>query len=186
MWCSDVQFDGVGISATLVNQPNWVRSVKNGDRVRLRLDEISDWMYTIQDEVFGGYTVNVMREDMNPKERAEHDGAWGLNFGDPKQIRIVHCPEGQTEDDVMLGDHPMALNMGSSFADFLKSDPSQVNMKDDNGFTFLHHQSLAGSMTCAKILIDHGADRTIKTPHGHSAADLAEILGWADVATLVR
>src|SRR5687767_11897777 len=47
MWLSDVDFDGREVSGTLLNSPNWLKSVKEGDAVRLPLDQISDWMYAI-------------------------------------------------------------------------------------------------------------------------------------------
>src|SRR5262245_10318977 len=61
MWMSDVDFDGQIVSGVLLNAPNWLKSVKEGDQVRIPLDQISDWMYAIDGEVFGAYTVNVLR-----------------------------------------------------------------------------------------------------------------------------
>ena len=49
-------------------------------------------MYAISGEVFGAYTVNLMRSRMGRQERQEHDSAWGLNFGDPTKIRVAPEP----------------------------------------------------------------------------------------------
>ena len=61
MWLSEVDFDGEIVSAVLLNAPNWLKSVKAGDTARIPLSEISDWMYVIEGEVFGAYTVNLLR-----------------------------------------------------------------------------------------------------------------------------
>src|SRR4051794_21997877 len=47
MWISDVDFDGRAVTGKLVNHPNWLTSIREGDAVRLPLDRISDWMYVL-------------------------------------------------------------------------------------------------------------------------------------------
>src|ERR1051325_1597510 len=89
MWLSEVDFDGKAVSGVLLNAPNVLKSVQAGDSARFSLGEISDWMYAIHGEVFGAYTVNLIRSRMSRHERKEHDDAWVLNFGDPKKIRLV-------------------------------------------------------------------------------------------------
>ncbi len=89
MWLSEVDFDGQFITGTLLNSSNWLKSVKAGDSARFTLEEITDWMYAFDGEVFGAHTVNLMRSRMSRAERNDHDNAWGLNFGDPNSIRIM-------------------------------------------------------------------------------------------------
>jgi uncharacterized protein len=48
----------------LLNAPNWLKTVKEGDSARIPLGEIGDWMYVISGEVFGAYTVNLLRSRM--------------------------------------------------------------------------------------------------------------------------
>jgi Uncharacterized protein conserved in bacteria (DUF2314) len=43
------------------------------DSARIPLGEISDWMYVISGEVFGAYTVNLLRSRVGRQERQEHD-----------------------------------------------------------------------------------------------------------------
>src|SRR5262245_41912119 len=64
MWISDVDFDGQLVFGELQNRPNWLKSVKQGDSVSVPLGEISDWMYSISGDVYGGYTVNLLRSRM--------------------------------------------------------------------------------------------------------------------------
>ncbi len=86
MWIGEVDFDGQFITGELLNSPNELKTYHVGDSVRLRLDEIDDWMYVIEGEAFGAYTVNLIRSRMGKRERQEHDHAWGLNFGDPSRV----------------------------------------------------------------------------------------------------
>ena len=60
MWLGEIDFDGHFVSGVLLNSPNGLTSVKAGDSARMRLDEITDWMYAIDGEVYGAYTVNLM------------------------------------------------------------------------------------------------------------------------------
>jgi uncharacterized protein YegJ (DUF2314 family) len=186
MWLGEIDFDGKLISGVLMNSPNWLKSVKAGDSARFRIAEISDWMYAIDNEVYGAYTVNLMRSRMGKQERKEHDGAWGLNFGDPRSIRIV--PQKKhwfTKQDAEIGEHPMSEAMAPSFKEQLVEDPSLANTRDDNGWTFLHHQALAGSLATVNVLLDCGADVNAKTNHGMTAIQLAKSLGWDKVIALL-
>jgi uncharacterized protein YegJ (DUF2314 family) len=173
MWLGEVDFDGRFVSGVLLNTPNWLKSVKAGDPASVPLGEISDWMYAISGEVYGAFTVNLLRSHMEPEERAEHDSAWGLNFGDPHQIR------GLSED------HPMSENMAPSLRDRLAEDPSLVSAKGHNGWTLLHQHASAGSLAVVTVLLEHGADINAVTDQGMTPLQLARALGWDQVAALL-
>jgi uncharacterized protein YegJ (DUF2314 family) len=193
LWMSEVDFDGRLVSGVLLNSPNWLKSVKAGDAVRMPLGDISDWMYAISGEVFGAYTVNLLRSRMGRDERAEHDAAWGLKFGDPATIRVAPEPKkgggfltswfGKGKADT--GEHPMSENMAPSLKDQLAKDRSFVSSKDGRGWTLLHHQALAGSTATVKVLLDAGADPNARTDHGMTPLQLARSLGWDSVAALL-
>ncbi|HEX2675852.1 MAG TPA: DUF2314 domain-containing protein, partial [Polyangiales bacterium] len=89
MWLDTVMFDGDVITATLVNRPNKLRSVKQGDVVTLTLETLEDWMYVLEDKVYGGATIQAMRKRMPAAERRAHDSAWGFDFGEPESVRLV-------------------------------------------------------------------------------------------------
>ena len=90
MWVDQIVFDGENIKGKLVNSPNDLTNVKNGDIITRRIDEIGDWMFAIGDKPYGGFTVQAMRSDINESERKNHDKAWGLDFGDYNDILIVY------------------------------------------------------------------------------------------------
>ncbi len=174
MWLSDVDFDGREVSGTLLNAPNWLKSVKEGDALRLPLGQISDWMYAISGEAFGAYTVNLMRSRMGRAERAEHDAAWGLDFGDATRIRVRPQPNqgggflknwfGKQQTDT--GEHPMSENMAPALQKQLAADPSLVHSRSDEGWTFLHQEALAGNLATVKVLLAAGSDPKARTNHG--------------------
>jgi uncharacterized protein YegJ (DUF2314 family) len=193
MWLSEVDFDGRFVSGVLLNAPNWLKTVKEGDSARIPLGEISDWMYVISSEVFGAYTVNLLRSRMGRQERREHDSAWGLDFGDPAKIRVAPEPNkgggflknwfGKRQADPQ--EHPMSEAMASSLKEQMAKDPSLVSAKDDRGWTFLHQEALAGSTATVKVLLDAGADRNALTDHGMTPLELARSLGWEKVVALL-
>ncbi len=180
MWVGEVDFDGRDIYGELLNAPNQLRNVHQGDRVKLPLAEVGDWMYVLIKEVFGAYTVQLLRSRMSERERKSHDKAWGLDFGDPKQVLVV--PESFGGLDA---EHPMSENCGPSFDKQLAGAPEIVNDPDENGWTLLHHQALAGSAATVRALLANGANTRAKTKDGRTALDLARAMGWPRIISLL-
>lgn len=130
-------------------------------------------------------------------------GAWGLDFGDPENVEVAPSRDG-TEDhsglisNFMGGDpprdivmppateHPMSANMGPMLEEFLTENPGELTACDEDGWTMLHHQALAGSETSVSILLQRGADPAAKTNDGRTAADLARVPGWDEVVGLLE
>jgi uncharacterized protein YegJ (DUF2314 family) len=193
MWLSEIDFDGRLVSGMLLNTPNWLKSVKQGDAVRIPLGQISDWMYVISRKVFGAWTVNLLRSRMGPRECQEHDAAWGLNFGDPTAVHVVSEPNkgggllkgwfGKGQADPQ--EHPMSENMAASLREQLAQDRSLVSVTDARGWTILHQESLAGNTAAVRVLLDAGADPNAATDHGMTPVQLARSLGWDRVAALL-
>jgi uncharacterized protein YegJ (DUF2314 family) len=196
MWMNEVDFDGQLVSGVLLNSPNWLKSVKAGDSARLPLEEISDWMYAREGVVYGAYSVNLMRSRMGKQERKEHDNAWGLDFGDPDKIRVVPQPKQsggllkswfgkQMVEDIEKQEHPMSDAMASSLKERLEEEPSMLEEPDDNGWTLLHHQALAGSAATVKVLLERGANPNSLTSNGMTPRELAKSLGWDKVVAIL-
>lgn len=198
MWLDDLEFDGEVVAGNLVNEPNWLRLLSAGERVAVPLTDISDWMYAHAGApVCGAFTVHLMRSRMPAHERAEHDAAWGLDFGGPNQLRLVpdwtalaprkgffrrlFGTRPADPDD----EHPMSVSMRPALAEALASDPSLLTFADENGQTWLHHHAMAGSTDGVEVLLAGGADRHAVDANGRTARDLADRVGWPRVVALL-
>ena len=199
MWVSDVQFDGRTIKGVLLNKPNWIKGLKAGSEVELPFSDLLDWMYAIGGVVYGGHTVQVMRAGMQPEERAGHDAAWGLDFGDPGVVRLAPQPvrgedgDMSTDDEQFIADraklatieHPMSVNMEQSIIEALDDNPELVDAAIDEGWTMLQREALAGNATPIHVLLKKGADKSLTNPFGETALDLARKMGWPKVIELL-
>jgi uncharacterized protein YegJ (DUF2314 family) len=69
MWVEVVSINGDTVVGRLGNDPVWVKDLKIGDEVKMKISELSDWMYLKDGEIVGGYTVKVLME----KQKQEAD-----------------------------------------------------------------------------------------------------------------
>lgn len=175
MWISEIDFDGELITGVLMNAPNQLTNVSEGDTVTRKVSEISDWMLSIDRKTYGGYTIQVLRSGMTDDARAQHDNAWGLNFGDFNTILVAHLQEEEKEN---LIEHPMSKAMEKPARDYFTGNPDVVTAADENGVTRLHTETIAGNKTAVAILLELGADKTAKTTTGKTALDFATALNW--------
>jgi len=205
MWVDGVEFDGEKLSGVLMNSPNWLKSVKQGDPVSATFPQLADWMIMSDGKAYGAFTVNAMRAKMSKDERKEHDAAWGLDFGEPEENRINPCEEptekpgllrklfgGKKADPAPVDapaehqDHVMCVNMLPKIEEALQKDASPYLQADENGWTMLHHEALAGNFGVAKLLVKYGADVKAKTNQGKDAIDLAKMLKWEEIADYLQ
>lgn len=199
MWIGDIEFDGDSIKGHLLNSPNWLTSVRQGDGVTTPFSHITDWMISAGGHAYGGFTVNLMRSRMGHKARDEHDLAWGLTFGDPDDIQVEiekrPKPKPRLIPDLFgrvprpaesFQDHPMGKNMIPKIQAQLQADPDIARTIDDGGWSIVHHEALAGNLGVVKLLIEHGANPAARTPNGYTAADLARKIGWVEIAEFLE
>jgi uncharacterized protein YegJ (DUF2314 family) len=73
MWLDAVRYDGKQFHGTVNNEPENVSNVKLGDQASVDASKISDWMYIENRKLVGGYTIRVLRDKLNGKEREEFD-----------------------------------------------------------------------------------------------------------------
>jgi len=181
MWISHIEFDGFIVKGELINHPNMLTNVKEGDVVEIPLEEICDWMFTSGKEVMGGFTVQVLRAEMGKKERKAHDKAWGLKFTD--EIQLIHGQKAHPEN---LVEHPMSINMRDKMKEMLTEYPAEVTHVDEKGYTLLHKEVIAGNKTSVEALLDMGADVNIKTGNGYTALDFAKKFRWEHIIPLLE
>ena len=183
MWINDVNFDGETIYGVLVNDPNELTNVNNGDEIAIPVNQISDWLFAINGQTYGAFTIQAMRSEMSDDERESHDEAWGLDFGDFNDILIVNEQKEKPEN---LIEHPMSKNMKESLIEFVTNNPEEVSSQDELGYTFLHRETIAGNQTSVEVLLESGADKNAKTATGKTALDFAKELKWDHLLPLFR
>lgn len=182
LWINDIGFDGDTVTGTLINQPEWVSSVAEGDAVCVPLEDITDWIYACAGQAYGAHTVNVLRANMSETQRREHDAAWGVDFGDPGELRVSPY-HGANERPIP--EHPMSLNVAERIEEALRADPTLITSSDASGHSMLHREALAGNLTPVRMLIKAGADPRVLDSKGRLPVDLARKMGWDDVVELL-
>lgn len=183
MWINEVDFDGDTIRGTLINEPNELTNVQEGDSVAVPLEAVSDWLFARDDKTYGGFTIHLMRSEMTPDERAEHDEAWGLNFGDFNEIELVVDQKNHPEN---LEEHPMSRNMRERYKEAIQANPAVLTAQDEAGYTQLHLEAIAGNKTSVEVLLAAGAPTNIRTHSGKTALDFARQLNWAQLIPLLE
>ncbi len=202
MWLLEIEFDGRQLQGTLINSPHSLKSFSEGDRVTIRGKQISDWMYVIAGDVYGGFTVDLLRARMEKGERKQHDHSWGFDFGEVGVVNLVppdylgaapakkkglfsrfSASKTPPQDyaAVAAAEHPMSVNMRDSFDQTLTDNPGFVQETDDRGYSFLHQLSLAGSLDGVDVCLKHGADPKLAAPNGMTPLKLAKALNWKKV-----
>ncbi|MES3021239.1 MAG: DUF2314 domain-containing protein [Pseudomonadota bacterium] len=198
MWVGELEFDGETLSGQLINAPNWLSSVQEGDLVQLPFSHLSDWMMASGGRAYGGFTVNLIRSKMGRAERKQHDDAWSLDFGDPAVVRVeLFSPEKprsgflarlfgnrskRMDQHDGFEDHPMCVNSLAMIEAQLKADPAVLHAVDQAGLTLLHTEALAGNFGVVKLLVAHGANVATRTTSGRTAGELARGVGWLEIA----
>lgn len=175
MWINEINFDGEIISGILINQPNELTNVNSGEPVAVPPGMISDWLFSIDGNTYGGFTIHTIRAMMDAEEREEHDSAWGLNFGDYNDILIVNK---QKENPENLVEHPMSKNMKEKMAEFLQQNPGEINGQDEDGISLLHRETISGNLSSVEVLLQMGADKNAATKTGKTPLDYAKQMKW--------
>lgn len=194
MWINDINFDGNNVKGVLLNTPNQLTNVANGDLVDVPLHQISDWLFAItsksqQSELsnkpraYGGFTIQAMRAEMTPQERLGHDNAWGLDFGDYNNVLLVYE---QNESPENLIEHPMSRNMSEKLIDFLKEHPKEISHVDELGLNLLHRETIAGNLSSVEVLLSFGANKNVKSNKGETALDFAKKLNWEHIIPVLE
>ncbi len=80
IWISDVSWDGSAFSGTINNEPVDTTEVKFGERVQVKPDELSDWMFVRDGVLVGGYTLRVMYSDLEDAEKQAFEQQVGFKI----------------------------------------------------------------------------------------------------------
>ncbi|MFT0213839.1 DUF2314 domain-containing protein [Pseudomonas sp. F1_0610] len=183
MWLAEIDFDGEQVAGVLINEPSHLTYVQEGDYVTVPLTQVADWLMACQDQTYGGFTIQLLRSNMSEPERQAHDQAWGLDFGDYKHVNIVIEQEQHPDN---LNEHPMSRNMVERVQEYIQEHPLALNDKDEEGYTLLMRNVIAGNFNITKALISLGADKSITNNKDKTALDYAVLLDWKPIIQLLR
>jgi uncharacterized protein YegJ (DUF2314 family) len=175
MWVSDVDFDGERVRGVLMNEPNQLQNVHEGDAVDVPLERVEDWMIASRDSVLGAFTVHVLRAAMTASARQEHDAAWDLPFGDAERVTLPFTGD----------DHPLGPNMARSLDEYLGSNPRAIEEVDGAGMTMLHREAVAGNASLIGVLLARGASMQARTKSMKTPLALARAVGWRKVEQML-
>ena len=174
MWVNQITFDGIQIQGVLLNAPNWLKSIGQGDEVRFPLAQISDWLCVLDGKVYGAHTIQLIRARMNSLERTEYDQAWGLDFPSPDTVLI---PErNQKFEDVIA----------NLIVEQIAEEPAITRSKFDHGRTLLHLEALYGRTPSVRVLLERGASPIARCDRGWTPLDYAQSLEWIDIIRLLE
>ena len=69
MWLTVTGLENGMIYGRLDNDPIELTSISCGDRVRVPVKELNDWLYTTSEDVQGGFTIEVLRQIQQEMQR---------------------------------------------------------------------------------------------------------------------
>ena len=80
----------------------------------------------------------------------------------------------------------MSENMVPKILEAIQSQPEMALSMDEEGWSMLHREALAGNLSPVRLLIEAGADKSQANVNGHTPLDLAKILGWPRIIQLLE
>jgi len=67
-WLIDIERAASGLSGVINNDPDWVKTVRFGERYSFEEADISDWMFRRNGKIVGNETLRVLFKSMPPEE----------------------------------------------------------------------------------------------------------------------
>jgi len=90
LWLNTITYEDDIFTGTLGNNPVYVQGLTLGQRVSIPLERVSDWMDIEDGRLIGGYTIQVLRDKLPPKERLAFDEGLGLLVDEDNLARNVN------------------------------------------------------------------------------------------------
>ena len=82
IWTDSLTFENGAYSGIVDADAVAANNVKQGDRVKITLDNLSDWMYNDDGILRGGFTIKALRNRMSADEKAKFDSSFYLKIVD--------------------------------------------------------------------------------------------------------
>ncbi|HYD54974.1 MAG TPA: DUF2314 domain-containing protein [Gemmatimonadaceae bacterium] len=75
VWLADVRLEDGLLVGTIGNAPERALGFREGELLRTKPEQISDWSYVEDGRLVGGFTVRHLRNCLSPRERRKLDAA---------------------------------------------------------------------------------------------------------------
>jgi len=102
---------------------------------------------------------SVQNGDLDKVKQACSQSGFNVNADCGMGRALIHCAADYGQKDVL---------------EYLLSIGANINQLDKHGISPLLNAVFEGHTSCVKLLLDKGADKTVKAPSGESIADVAE------------
>ena len=80
IWIGNITIKDNEYYGIVNNLPEYIKNINLGDFIKINKDNISDWMYTNNNKLVGGFTLRVIRNRMNEIEKQQFDTEAGVIF----------------------------------------------------------------------------------------------------------
>jgi uncharacterized protein YegJ (DUF2314 family) len=80
IWATDLHWTAGNLYAVIANDPQKIIGMQMGDTVLVTKNKLSDWLYSVNGVMKGGYTIRVIRDQKTPEERKAFDEQFGLTI----------------------------------------------------------------------------------------------------------
>ena len=80
IWATSIRIENGSYYGIVDNLPNSTTQVKPGEKIKLDIKNISDWMYADNGVLRGGYTIRLIRSRMTKEEKKDFDASFSFKI----------------------------------------------------------------------------------------------------------
>ncbi len=80
LWLNEPKFEKGVFTGKLANQPAIAKHLKMGEVIKVKEDDVVDWMYVEDGKLVGGYTIRVQRKFIQAAELKKFDEQFKFKF----------------------------------------------------------------------------------------------------------
>ena len=82
IWVTSIEIKDGNYYGIVDNIPELGANVKMGERIQLKKEDITDWMYAENGILRGGYTIRLIRNRLTKEEQIKFDGEFPFKIED--------------------------------------------------------------------------------------------------------
>lgn len=80
LWLINLHKKNGKLHGVLDDTPYKIKDMKVGDTFIIKIDRISDWVYSENGKMIGGYTIRVIHNNLNGEEKQEYKSSLPFTF----------------------------------------------------------------------------------------------------------